>query len=57
MSRSTSNVVAAPKAFGADSQKTVASDGASYISYHRIAEHLARFYRDKRVKRLSDSKK
>jgi GNAT superfamily N-acetyltransferase len=57
MSRSTSNVVAAPKAFGADSQKTVASDGGSYISYHRIAEHLARFYRDKRVRRLSDSKK
>ena len=33
---STSNVVAAPKAFGADSRKTAAGDGDRYISYLKM---------------------
>jgi hypothetical protein len=33
---STSNVVAAPKAFGTDSRKTAAGDGDSYISYLKM---------------------
>jgi hypothetical protein len=38
MSRRTNNVVAATKAFEANSRKVAASDGGSYISYLKMLD-------------------